>query len=104
MGSYIVGIVLYFYQKPHLVQFFYNGCSCRIALHACKTSTVFVDGRVIVHHINNGQIVPLAHFKVVGVVCRRNLYNTRTKFHVNIVVGNDGHLPVHNGKHHLPAD
>ena len=104
VGTYIMGVLFYFYQEPHLIQLFYNGSSRRIALHPCKASAVFIDSRIIVHHIDNRQIVALAHFKIVGVMCRRNLYHTGSKFHIHISVVDNGHLPVHNREHHLSAD
>ena len=104
MGSHIVGIILDPYQQPHLVQFFYNGSSRLITVHAAEFAAVFIDGGIIVQYIDFRQMMALAHLKVIGVMGRRDFHNTGTKFHVHISVRNHGDLSVDNGQHQLFAN
>ncbi len=99
MSAYIVGIIFNLYQQPLTLQLRNDGSSRLIPVHTAVFSAVLVDGGIVVHHIDNRQVMALSHLKVVGVVGRRNLYHTCTEFHVHISVRNDRNHPVHNGKH-----
>ena len=37
----------------------------------------------------------LSYLKIVRVMCRCDLYNTGTKFHIYIIIGNDRNLTVY---------
>ena len=95
MGTYIVGVILDLYQQSHLVQFFYDRFSCSVTIHSCELAAVLIDGGIVVHHVDNGQVVTLADLKVIGVVGGSDLYHTGTELSVYIGVGNDGNHTVY---------
>ena len=103
MGAYIMGIVFNFYKQPQLIHLFDDGFSCLVSVHAIELSTVFVDGGIIVHNVDDGQIVALSYLKVVGVMCRGDLYDTSSKFHVNVGIFYDGNRFVHDRKPYLAS-
>ena len=104
MGSHIMGIVLYFNEKPHLIQFLYDCFPCLVAIHTTELSTVFIDGRIIIQDIDLRQIMTLSDLKVVRVMGRRDLNHTGTEFHIYISVCHHRNFPVYNGKHQLLSD
>ena len=57
-------------------------------------ATVFVDVSRLIQHVDEFQSVPLADFKVIEIMSRGNFYRTGTKFHIDILVGNDRDLPI----------
>ena len=64
---------------------------------------VFVHEPLVVDDGDERQIMTFAHFKVVGVVCRRDLHRARTEAHFHVVVRNHGNLPIGKGQIHLFA-
>ena len=103
MCAYIVAVILHLHQKPHSVKLLHNGFSRLIALHARIGTAIFIDGRIIVHNIDNRQSVPFANLKVIWVMTRRNLHNACSKFHIDIRILNDRNLTVHQRQHQLPS-
>ena len=69
-----------------------------------KSATVFIDCGIIVQNGNFRQSMPPSHFKIIGVMGRRNLNHTRTELHIHIGIPDNRNCPVHNGQHHLSAD
>ena len=101
MCAYVVAVILHLHKKPHLVKLLDNGFSRRIALHARIGAAIFIDGRIVVHNIDNRQIVFPADLKIIWVMSRRNLHNARAKLHVHISVLNDRNLAVHQRQQQL---
>ena len=52
-------------------------------------------------YINERQIMALAHFKVIGIMCGSYFYSTRAKFGINKLIGYDRDLPVNNWQPYL---
>ena len=103
MGAYVMGIVFNFYKQAQLIHLFDDGFSCLVSVHALESAAVFVDGGIIVHDVDDGQVVALSYLKVVRVVCRGDFYNTGSKFHVNIGIFYDGNRFVDDRKPHLAS-
>ena len=53
-----------------------------------------VERGVLVHDVDNGQLVTLANFIVVGIMPGRNLERARAKFAIHIRVANNGDFAV----------
>ena len=97
-GSYIMIVIFYFYQCAFCFQIFYDGFTCFVAVHS-GVFLVFIDNlRVVCHYIDNWQIVAKSYFKVVRVVCRRDLYDTGSKFHIYVIIRNQRNLAVNQWK------
>src|SRR5687768_16098819 len=64
---------------------------------------MIVDGSMHVHDVDLGKHVANADFKVIRIVRRSDLYTTRSEFLIDVVVGNDRDLAVHEGKPELAA-
>ena len=104
MGAYIMAIVLDAHKKSHLFQFL-NDCGPGfITVHSCKFSAVFINGGIIVHNIDFGQVMSFSHLKVIRVMSGCDLYHAGAKFHIHIGIRHNGDLTVHQGQKHLPAD
>jgi len=93
-GSYIVGVVLHLQQIALLFQILHDGFSCLIALHACIFAAGSGHGSIIVHHLEDWQVVAASNLIVVRVVCRSDFYNAGTKFHIDIVITDNRNLTV----------
>ena len=63
-----------------------------------------IDCGVIVENIVLGQIVTLADFIVIEIVCRRNLDATGAELGIDIFVGDDRHLSVDQRQQNLFAN
>ena len=89
--AYVISDIFYLYQESLFLKVAYYGVSRRISVHAGILSAVFVDGSVVVHNVDNRQIVSLSHFEVVGIVSRRDLYCAGTEifFYVSIRYNGD---------------
>ena len=84
-----------FYQVSLLFQVSYHCFSCFVAVHSGIFSTILlIDRCIIVHDVDLRQVVTFSDFKVVRVMCRRDLNRTCSEFFVYIVVGNDRNLSV----------
>ncbi|CCX38695.1 uncharacterized protein BN452_00310 [Clostridium sp. CAG:1013] len=71
--------------------------------HTGVLATVFVDGTVLVHHVDDGQVVALAHLEVVGVVGGGNLHHASAEVHFHVLVGDHRDLTAHQGQDHVLA-
>ena len=91
-------MVLYFDQIALLFQIFYDCFSCCITFHTSIFAACFGHGSVIVHYFQNWQVVTTSNFIVVRVMCRSDLNNTGTKFHINIIIANNRNLTVNQWK------
>src|SRR5690606_29748291 len=119
--GHLQGVGFDFFQKAQLLEFSDDllagleaveagvGLGTLLAVHA----GVGVEGEygeftenagVAVQHIDQRQVVALAHLVVVEVVGRGDLHAAGAEVPVHIVVGNDGDQPSGDGQAHLPAD
>ena len=99
MGSYVMGMRLYFYQIALFFQVFYNGFSGFITLHACILAATFIDSGIVIHDIDLFQIMPLSNLKVIGVMGRCDLHRAGSKFFIYIKVCHNRNFPVYQWKH-----
>ena len=90
-----MAVVLDLYQCTLCFQIFNNCLSCLIAIHAGILRICVHDLCIIGHHVDNFQIVPQPHFKVVRVVCRCDLYHAGSEVHFHIIVCHNGDLTVY---------
>ena len=58
---------------------------------------------VVGKHPHDGQIMALAHFKVVGVVGGSDLHHAGALFHIGMLVQHDGDFLVDQGQDHVAA-
>ena len=92
-------------QQAQLFQIGDDGLAAVFAGHAFVLRAGFGVHRAVEVHDHNGfQVVALAHFKVVRVVGRRNLYGACPESDVDIVVGNDFDFAVYERDDDLFAD
>ena len=98
MGSHIMGMGHNFYQKSLLFQFLHHLFSGFVAVHSLIFSAVFVDSGIVVQHINFRQVMAFAHFKVIGVMGRGNLYAASSEFLIHIMVSHHRNLTSHQRK------
>ena len=116
-----------FLEKPQGGQVFHNGFPGFVGGHAGILAAVqhlgLIDGglagsedgvglrlvlcaghvAVIGEHPHDGQIVALAHFKVVGIVGGGDLHHAGALFHVRVLVAHDGDFLVDEGQDHVTA-
>ena len=73
--------------------------------HSCKLPAVFINAAVIVHHIDDFQIVAQADFKVVRVVCGGDLHHAGPKVLLDIGIRNHRDLTANQREdQHLAND
>ncbi len=82
-------------KKSKLFQISDNLFSGFIAVKTGVFSTIFINGGVRVHDIDHFKVMPETYLKVIGVMGRSYLNHTGAEFPLNIIVGNDGYLTVH---------
>ena len=58
---------------------------------------------VVGEDAHHGQVVPLAHLEVVGIVGGGDLHHAGALFHVGVLVAHDGDLLVQQGQDHVAA-
>ena len=75
-----------------------------VTVHAAILAAVNVDGSIIVHNLEYGQVVTLTNEEVVGVVSRGDLYATGTKADFYVIVGNNGNFSTRHGQNKGFAD
>ena len=94
-SSYVMIVVLNFYKSALFFQIFYDGFSCFISIHA-RILLIFIhDFSIVCHHINNRQVMTQSNLKVIWVMCRRDFYDTGTKFHIYIIISNQRNFTVY---------
>ena len=96
-----VRVVRHLLQQSLRLQILHNLLPRHEAVQPCVSSSCRVHVSVIGHHVDFRQLVPLAHFKVVRIVRRRNLHRACPEFPVHHRIRNDRNLPVHQRKQHI---
>ena len=96
--AYGVGSVFDLHQQAHILQILDNVLPAFIPVFPF----VFAGfpGHLPVQTDDHDlfQVVPLAHFIVVGIMGRGDLHRTGTEFQVHIFIGDDGDFPVGGGQ------
>ena len=91
-------MVFYFKKCSLCFKVCYDCFSRLVSVHSCIFRIICNYLCIISKYIYNFKIVAKSNFKVVRVMCRCNLNNTRTKFHIYIFVCNNRNLTVYNRK------
>ena len=100
VGSYIMDMVYHLHQQTLLLQFLYHDLAGLVAIHACVLAAILIDGCVVVQNIDLRQIMTLSYLKIVGVVCRGNLYHAGTKLLIYISVCDNRNLTAYQRQDH----
>ena len=93
-----------FYEVAKRFQLLHHRLSALVAVHTAILARKRVHSAVLVHHFDYGEVVPKAHFKVVGVVRGGNFNAARAVLHIGVLVGNDGYGLVYYGQNYVFAD
>ena len=89
------------FQQSLFPQGRYHGLAAGKAVHAGKAAGLFGHQAVVADHLDAGQVVAAADFKVVGVVGRGDLQGAGAKFQIHVAVPDDGDGPLHERQGHL---
>ncbi len=84
-------------QIPLRLQVRHKGFPAGVTVHALVLPAVFVDGGILVEDVDDGEIVPLAHLKVVGVVGGGDLHHAGAEVHLAVFVPHHRDFPVTQG-------
>ena len=87
-------------EKTMLVEPLHDSLARLVAIHAGELAVAVDDVGVLVEDVDLLEVVGLAHGKVVGVVRGRDLHEAGAKVLVDVPIGEDGNLAVHDGQHH----
>ena len=99
-----MAVVLDPYQSALSFQVFNYLCSCLVSVHSGVCRIIVNDSSIVVHNVDNRQVVAQTNFKVVRVVSRSYLNNACTEVHFYIVISNDGYLSVNDRQDNCLAD
>ncbi len=91
---HVMSVRLDFYEQALFIHFRNDRLARLVTVKPFVFSCKRVHRAVVVHNADHGQIVPQAHFKVVGIVRRRDLHGARTEFGFDVLVCHDGDLAV----------
>ncbi len=97
-GAHVVLEGLHLNEVAALLQILHNLLAGFHAGEAGVLATVLVDGAVLVHHVDDGQVVALAHLEVVGVVGGGDFHHTGAEVHLHVLIGHNGDFLVHQGQ------
>ena len=94
-GADIVDVLLDLDEKSLRFKIGYHSLSRLVSVHARVLSAIFlVDSRVVVHNVEDRQIVTKSDFVVVRVVSGSYLNYAGTEIHLNILIRDNRDLPV----------
>ena len=99
-----VAVGLHLFEQPLRPQVLDDALARFEAIQTRIRPTVFVDGAVRVHDIDDRQAVALADFEVVLVVAGRDLEGACAEVSLHVLVGNDRDFAPDERKPHLLAD
>ena len=99
-----MGMVLYLEQIALLLQILDDCFSCLIAVHAGIFAAGCGHGCIVVHDLDDWQVMAAAYLIVVRVVCRCDFDNAGTKFHVNILVADNRDFSVEQRQYDIFAN
>ncbi len=84
MRAYIMGMLLDLFKQTLRRQVGNDPPSRFIAFHSGILAALFIDRFVVIHYIDDLQIMAFSNFKIIRVMCRRNFYDTRPEFLIYI--------------------
>ena len=94
-GADIVLVILCAYEEAAFFEILNYLLSCFVSVHTRVIRIIVRYLGIIGHYADNREIVALADFKVVRVMCGGDLYGTGTELCINIIIGNNGYLSVY---------
>ena len=97
-GAHVVLEGLHLDEVAALLQILHNLLTGFHTGEAGVLAAVLVDGAVLVHHVDDGQVVALAHLEVVGVVGGGDFHHTGAEVHLHVLIGHNGDFLVHQGQ------
>ena len=86
-------------QRPERLEVRQHALAGLVAVEPRVGAALGRDGRVGVHDVDLGAVVPLADVEVVGVVGRRHLHRAGAEGRIDEVVGDDRDLAPHERQH-----
>ena len=86
----------YGYEYAEFFKLFDKRLAAFVTVHAVVLASTLAHRTIVVDDLNLFEVVALTHFKVVGVVSRRNLNSTSPEFLVDIFIGKQRNAAVHN--------
>ena len=95
--AHLVGVVLFFFEQVGGFKVLHNLFAQVEAVHAGIEAHLVVDAAVGFKYVDNFQLVFKPYLVVVDVVGRRDFKAARTKFGVDVSVGDDGDFAIDNG-------
>ena len=81
-------------QEPFVIQPLHHGFAGLKAIQPLEGPGLLIHDAVFVHDSDQGQVVALAHGKVVGVVGGGDLDTAGAKRRIHVLVGNDGNFAI----------
>ena len=88
-------VFLNLFQQTQRLQVVHDGFSSFITVKTAIFTAQFIDTAIIIQNADHFQIMANAYFKVIGIVGRCHLYAAGTKLKTDVIICNNGNLPVH---------
>ncbi len=102
--SHCMNIWLCFYQQACFLQVGQHLLAGFVAVQPRITPGSLRHCAVLGNHNRRRQVMTLADGKIIGIMGRRNFHSAAAEFRVNVIIGNNGNLPVHQGQYNGFAD
>ena len=99
-----MAVILNLDERALRLEVFDNGLSRFISVHARIFRIVIGNLRIICEDIDHRKIVTKSDLKVIRVMGRCNFDNARSEVYFNIIIGNNGDLPVDYREYESLAD
>ncbi|OPZ74052.1 MAG: hypothetical protein BWY80_00735 [Firmicutes bacterium ADurb.Bin456] len=92
-------MVLCLYEVTACLQVPHNPFAAFVTIQALVAGTgLLAHFPFLVNYNNLGQMMSQPHFEVVGIVGRGNFNSPGAKGGIHVLIGNDRHLPAHQGQ------
>ena len=98
-----VMMVLNVIEQAMLLEPRHHGLAAFLAAHAGELAIAFHDVRRLVEDVDLLQAVALAHGEVVGIMGGSDLHETGAETRIDVKIGENGNLAIHDGQHDLRA-
>ena len=90
------------FQKPLFFQILHHPLARLIAIQPTVHTGLVVEGRIRIENVEQIQMMAFADFKVVDIMCRRDLQRAGTKLPIHVLIGDNGNLAFRQRQtHHL---
>ena len=94
-GPHIVNVGLDFHEKSLSFEVSHHCLARLVSVHSRVLAAVLlVDSGVVVHYVYYRKVMAKSHLIVVRVVSGSDLYHACTEIHFNVLVRDNGYLPV----------